>query len=203
MAMTARTRERLAAALSVLLLGVLGLFTLYLAQRAARDRERPPPQPPAAGEPDYFVDRLALLTLREDGAPAYRLEASRYIHFPSDDSARFETPMVVSLDPGRPRVTITAREGEVMQQGNRREQEIRLSGDVKVVREARAGAPVLMVVTQYAVVLPDTDVVRTDQPITVTQGGHRIEAVGMELDNRARRLRLDSAVRATLAPPAP
>jgi len=201
--MTARTRERLAAALSVLLLGALGLFTLYLAQRAARERERPPPRPPAAGEPDYFVERLALLTLRDDGAPAYRLQASRYIHFPADDSARFESPVVVSLDPGRPRVTITARQGEVKQQGNRREQEIHLSGDVKVVRDARAGTSDLVALTDYAVVVPDTDVVRTDRPITVTQGGHRIDAVGMELDNRARRLRLDSKVRATLAPPAP
>jgi lipopolysaccharide export system protein LptC len=201
--MNARMREQLAAALSVLLLAALGLFTLHLAQRAARDRDRPPPTPPAAGEPDYFVERLAMLTMRADGAPAYRLQARSYVHFPADDSANFEAPIVVSLDPERPRVTITALKGRLLNQASRTDQEIQLSGEVTVVRAARDDTPQLNALTDYAVVLPDADLVRTDRPVRVTQGGHRIDAVGMELDNRARRLRLDSKVRATLAPPAP
>lgn len=199
--MNQRLRDRLAAAVSVALLAALSLFTLYLAQRAARDRERPAAAAPAAGEPDYFVDRMALLTMNDAGAPAYRLQASSLTHFPADDMAQFEAPVMVSLDPARPRVTVTADRGRLLNQASRREHEVQLSGHVNVVREARKDSAELVAVTDFAVVLPSADIVRTDRPITITHGPHRLEAVGMELDNKARRLRLDSKVRATLEPP--
>ena len=200
--MNARLRDRLAAAVSVVLLAALGLFTLHLARQAARDRERPAPTAPAAGEPDYFVDRLALLTMNDAGAPAYRLQARSLVHFPADDSAQFEAPVMVSLDTSRPRVTVTADRGTILNQASRQDQQVHLSGHVNVVREARKDSPELVALTDFAIVLPDADIVRTDRPITITHGPHRLEGVGMELDNKSRQLRLDSKVRATLEPPA-
>lgn len=199
--MNARLRDRLAAAVSIVLLAALSLFTLYLAQRAARDRERPAAAAPAAGEPDYFVDRMALLTMNDAGAPAYRLQASSLLHFPADDSTRFEAPVMVSLDPSRPRVTVTADRGQLLNRASRRDQEVQLSGRVNVVREARKDSAELVAVTDFAIVLPNADIVRTDRPITITHGPHRLRGVGMELDNKARQLRLDSKVRATFEPP--
>lgn len=199
--MNARLRDRLAAAVSIVLLAALSLFTLYLAQRAARDRERPAAAAPAAGEPDYFVDRMALLTMNDAGAPAYRLQASSLLHFPADDSTRFEAPVMVSLDPSRPRVTVTADRGQLLNRASRRDQEVQLSGSVNVVREARKDSAELVAVTDFAIVLPNADIVRTDRPITITHGPHRLRGVGMELDNKARQLRLDSTVRATFEPP--
>ena len=199
--MNARLRDRLAAAVSIALLAALSLFTLYLAQRAARDRERPAAAAPAAGEPDYFVDRMALLTMNDAGAPAYRLQAGSLIHFPADDSTQFEAPVMVSLDPSRPRVTVTADRGQLLNWASRRDQEVQLSGRVNVVREARKDSAELVAVTDFAIVLPNADIVRTDRPITITHGPHRLQGVGMELDNKARQLRLDSKVRATFEPP--
>ena len=96
---------------------------------------------------------------------------------------------------------MTADRGRLLNQASRRDQEVQLSGHVNVVREARKDSAALVAVTDFAVVLPSADIVRTDRPITITHGPHRLEAVGMELDNKARRLRLDSKVRATLEPP--
>ena len=104
---------------------------------------------------------------------------------------------MVSLDPARPRVTITANRGKLLQGGV----EAHLSGDVVVTRGATANAAPMVASTPYAIVLPDEDIVRTDRPVTVVQGGNRLTGVGMELNNRTRQLRVDSQVRAVLEPP--
>lgn len=195
--MNGRSLDRIAAIVSLLLLTGLGLFTFYLSQVAERElRPRPADRPPSS-EPDYFVERLAMLTMNETGEPAFRLEARQLRHYPHDDTADFEEPVMVSLDPERPRVTITANRGRLLQGGG----EAHLSGDVVVTRAATARAAPLVAETQFAIVLPDEDIVRTDRPVSVLQGGSRLTGVGMELNNRTRQLRVDSTVRAVIQPP--
>jgi len=194
-----RLYDRIAAALSLVLLVALGLFTFYLAQVAEREQaSRGQPRPPST-EPDYFVDRMALLTMNDRGEPAYRLQAQRLQHFPVGDVTVFEAPVMVSLDPSRPRVTVTARQGRLTPGG----EEAHLQGDVVVTRAGTANAPPLKAETDYAVVLPEQDIVRTDRPVTIVQGGNRLAGVGMELNNRTRQLRLDSRVSAVWTPPPP
>jgi lipopolysaccharide export system protein LptC len=189
--------DRIAAAVSLALLTTLGLFTFYLAQVADRDQRPRGAAATAADEPDYFVERMALLTMNERGEPSFRMEAQQLQHFPADDRTEFREPVMVSLDPARPRVTITAARGELLSGGD----EARLQGEVVVTRAATERAAPLKVETDYAVVLPHEDIVRTDRPVTVIQGGNRLTGVGMELDNRIRQLRVDSQVRVVLQPP--
>jgi 4-hydroxybenzoate polyprenyltransferase len=68
---------------------------------------------------------------------------------------------------------------------------------------ATATAAPLRADTDYAVVLPDRDIVRTDWPVTIVQGGSRLTGVGMEIDNRTRQLQVNSQVRAVVLPPTP
>ena len=196
--MKARSLDRIAAVVSVVLLGALGLFTFYLAQVSDGGESARAPRTVAPDRPDYFVERMALLTMNDQGDPAYRLEASQLQHFPQDDVADFEDPVMVSLDPGRPRVTITANRGRLIQGG----EEARLSGNVVVTRAATEKTAPMKVETEYAVVLPDEDIVRTGWPVTVIQGGQQLNGVGMELNNRTRQLRVDSQVRVVVPPPA-
>jgi lipopolysaccharide export system protein LptC len=196
--MHSRLHDRIAATLSLVLLATLALFTFYLAQVAEREERTRQPRGAPSNEPDYFVDRLALLSMNERGEPSFRLEAQRLQHFPVDDATVFESPIVVSLDPGRPRLTVTARKGRLLDGG----EEAHLSGDVVLTRAASADAAPLRVETDFAVVLPDSEIVRTDRPVIVMQGGQRLSGVGMELDNRTRRLRVDSRVSAVWPAPA-
>lgn len=195
--MKSRSLDRIAAVVSLLLLSTLGLFTFYLSQVANRDTGARPARPVASSEPDYFVERLALLTMNERGEPSFRLEARQLQHFPADDSTEFEQPVMVSLDPSRPRVTVTADRGR-LEQGS---EAAHLTGNVVVTRAATASAAPMKAETEYAVVLPDEDIVRTDQPVTVVQGGSQLTGIGMELNNRTRQLRVDSRVRAVIQPP--
>lgn len=195
--MKARSLDRIAAAVSLALLTALALVTFYLAQVADRSQRTRPPAPAATDEPDYFVERMALLTMNERGEPSFRMEAQQLQHFPSDDRTEFREPVMVSLDPARPRVTITAARGEMLSGGD----EARLAGDVVVTRAATEKAAPLKVETDYAIVLPNEDIVRTDRPVTAVQGGNLLTGVGMELNNRTRQLRVDSKARVVMQPP--
>lgn len=195
--MQSRLYDRIAAALSLVLLVALGLFSFYLSQVAEREQAGRAAVRPASNEPDYFVERLALLTMDERGQPSYRLEAQRLQHFARDDSTLFESPVLVSLDPSRPRVTVTARRGRLLEGG----EEAHLQGEVQVTRAATGNGAPLLAETDYAVVLPSQDIVRTDRPVTVVQGPNRLSGVGMELNNRTRQLRLDSRVSTVWQPP--
>jgi lipopolysaccharide export system protein LptC len=195
--MQSRLYDRIAAALSLVLLVALGLFSFYLSQVAEREQASRSAPRPASTEPDYFVERLALLTMDERGQPAYRLEAKQLQHFSQDDTTVFESPVMVSLDPARPRVTVTARRGRMLDGG----EEAHLQGDVQVTRAGTANAAPLLAETEFAVVLPSQDIVRTDRPVTVVQGPNRLSGVGMELNNRTRQLRLDSRVSTVWQPP--
>jgi lipopolysaccharide export system protein LptC len=187
--LNSRLYDRIAAVLSLLLLAGLGLFTYYLAVIA--DRSERPTERRAYDEPDYFVEGLALTQMNDAGLPAYRLEAEGLRHQPDSDTTEFIRPRVVSLDPQRPRIVAVADRGTIARDGN----ETRLTGNVVITRAATAQAEALRAETDAAVVLPEREIVRTDRPVRITQGTNVLTGVGMELDNEARRLRLDSDVR--------
>jgi lipopolysaccharide export system protein LptC len=197
--MDTRLKDRIAAVVSMLLLTALGLFTFYLSEVADRDRSRQETRPAAATGPDYFVERLAVLGMTALGEPSFRLEAQQLQHFPADDTSEFEEPVMVSLDPDRPRITVTADRGRLTSGGT----EAHMSGNVIVTRAAAAGAAPMRADTDYAIVIPDRDIVRTDWPVTIVQGANRLTGVGMELDNRTRQLKVDSQVRAVWQAPSP
>ena len=99
----AQLQERAAAAISLVLLTTLALFTYYLSQIAERDMARAPRTKVVSNDPDYFVDKLGLLTMNARGEPALRIEARSMKHLPADDVILFESPVLVSLDPQQPR----------------------------------------------------------------------------------------------------
>jgi len=202
-----RLLDRLATGLSLAMLLALGLFSIHLAQQAERERSRPAAPAPGPQEPDYFVERLTLLTLDAQGSPLWRLQARALRHFPADDSARFETPLLVSLNPDRPTARLRADTGIWLNQQTRadgqlaREQRIELVGRVEVERAATPGRAPLKAHTEQAWVLPDTEQVRSDRAVAIREGSHQLDGTGFALDLRERSLRLDSRVRALWHPP--
>ena len=196
--------DRLATGLSMGMLGALALFSLYLAQMAERERQRPPAAGPGPQEADYFVDRLSLLTLTPSGDPHWRLQAAGLRHFPSDDSARFERLTLVSLDPQQPVARLQADSGRWLRARPPRETTVELQGNVVLVRAAHDNQPAWRMRTERAVVLPDREQVQSDSAVQLTHGAQQLSATGFAVDLRERTLRLDSEVRATWrAPQAP
>jgi lipopolysaccharide export system protein LptC len=194
--MRQRYYDRLAAGISLGLLAVLAALTYYLAELADQFRGSLE-QRPLAHERDYFVERFAVTRLNQKGEPLYGMTAERLTHFADDDSSEFEAPALVSLDPERPRVRLSARSGKA----GPRARETHLYDDVVLTREAYAGAAPLRVESDYMVLLLDEDIARTDRAVKITSGSSFLTGVGMEFNNATRVLTLHSKVSGHWLPP--
>ena len=195
--MLQRQYDRIAAGISIALLAGLAAVSYYLAELSAR-LDRPAFERAAGTEPDYFVEGLALTRLGRDGQPVFRMSAERMLHFPVNDTSEFTRPLLVSLDPGKPLVTLRAERGVATAGG----QQTHLHDRVRLTRAAQGGKPALQVDTDYVLVLPDEDIARTDRPVRITHGGSSLTGVGMEFDNAARVLKVQSQVKGVWAAPA-
>lgn len=189
-----RLQERLAAILAITLLLGLAAGTWYLAESTARQGR--PGTRTLGHAPDYFVDGLAMIRLNSEGRPVFRMLAQEMRHFPDDGTSEFDKPVIVSLDPERPTVRLTAQRALTDAQGRMTE----LIGDVVLVREATDDAPQMTVETDFAIVDSDTEIARTTRPVLIRRGDSTLTGVGMEFNNATRQLRLDSQVRGQWQP---
>jgi lipopolysaccharide export system protein LptC len=193
-----RMLDRAAAIVSLVLLGTLALFTFYLAELTQKSKRAAPSGSQRSQAPDYFVEKLTLSTMNAQGQPSLRIQAERLQHQPSDDTAAFERPILDSLDPNRPHLSIRADSGRIHPDTN----EAQLSGHVLITRAGTGRSAPLQITTDALTVLPDPGILTTDRPITLIQGAHRLSGVGMEFDHQARVVRLQKQVHAIWTPPA-
>lgn len=193
--MNPRLFDRVAAGVSMLILVVLGLVSYLLALQAQRV-ERPPSDPTARHEPDYFVEGLKVLRVNQAGEPSMRIEATRLRHYPDDDTLHFDRPRLLTLDENRPALQVVADRGIGPDTGTRTD----LAGNVVVEREQTPDTARLVARTDAATVLIDDRIIQTDRPVEIELGPNRLDGTGMTLDGQTRQLRVDSLVRGTLAP---
>lgn len=187
--MKRRLKDRLTALLATVLMSALVVGTWYMAESAA---DRSTPRMRGLGHvPDYFVEGLAMIRLNGEGQPVFRMLADEMRHFPDDGTTEFDAPVLVSLDPERPTVRLTARRARTDAEGRMTE----LIDDVLLVREASPGVPRMTVETDFAIVDSVAEVARTKRPVVVRRGQSTLTGVGMEFDNAARQLRVESEVR--------
>jgi len=184
-------RSRANTFLSLGLAAGLAALTFWL-ERAA--------QPPAGAkdgasrhEPDFIVERVVATALDKTGKPESELTARKMTHFPDDQTTELEEPRLVQLREHGPPLRIRAERGTVTKNG----EEVRLYGDVRIVREASGTRPELRVETAYLQVFPKKDIARTPEPVVITQGGSRLTGVGMEYNHKTRAIDLNGRVNGT------
>lgn len=158
-----------------------------------------PAAPRAAGntrhDPDVIVDNLHARKLGVDGRVLYTLVARKMVHYPDDDSASLEHVKVEAFEPKQPRLTAVADRGRLEEGGDR----VHVEGNVVVVREGDDKSEPARLTTDRLLVLPETGVASTKSEVVLTTPSSHAVAAGMELDNRARTIKLDR-VRATYKP---
>lgn len=172
------------------LLGMLAALTFWLEQATQ----------PGAGrtdgkqrhDPDFVVDNLKMRRFGPDGTLQHSLVAQRMKHFPDDDSTDVELPRVTYHR--NPPTLITADNAKVGENGT----QVRLEGNVQVVRAGLAGQPSTIVATPVLNVAPDDEIAHTDAPVTITRGRSIITGVGARVDNKAQTAVLSGPVRGTI-----
>jgi lipopolysaccharide export system protein LptC len=146
-------------------------------------------------DPDLIVENFRARKLGEDGQVLYTLVAKKMVHYPDDDSALLESLTLEAFEPKQPKMTITADHGRLEQGGDR----VLIEGNVVVLRDADAKDPPVRLDTDKLLVLPDEGLARTSSEVTMNSTTSHAVATGLEIDNKARTLKLERVV-ATFKP---
>jgi lipopolysaccharide export system protein LptC len=193
--------DRLVAWSPVLLLGCLAALTYWLDAQVQKPGRRDDGS--SRHDPDLYIERFSAVSFDVDGRVRQMLAATRAEHFPDDGSVDLIAPSLELTDPGTPRLTVRADTGTVT--GDR--EIITLLGRVRATRDAAPAtardknpAGEATFATDMLRVIPKEARAETDKLVTVEEARGIIQGVGMILDNKARTVRIKSAVRGTLQP---
>jgi lipopolysaccharide export system protein LptC len=194
--------DRLIAWSPVLLLGSLAALTYWL------DAQVQPAAPRRDGstrhDPDLFLVNFRAVNYDENGKPRETLAAARGNHFPDDETSELTKPHIRITQADKPAFEVVADRAKIS--GDR--EHAYFSGHVQANREADDPATVkgreasgpLTLTTDYLHVIPKTERAETDRPVTIRESRGIIEAVGLELDNKTKTLKLKSRVTGSFEP---
>ena len=181
--------ERLSTLFPLVLLVLLAALTYWL-DRAVQS-PLAPREKVLLHDPDYTADKLLATRMDVNGRIRDTLSAVKMTHFPDDDSTELELPRFASYGHDAP-LRITSKHALVSSNGGN----LYFRGDVRATRDPYAGNSALVVTTDYLHLLPDDNIAKTDHPVTIRDATMTIEAVGMEMNNETRVLKLNAAVKA-------
>jgi len=137
-------------------------------------------------EPDYIVENFSFVRMTEQGAPRYVMTGARLVHHPDNDVSEVTRPIVESMAPERPRMTMHADRGQVYHGENR----VELMGNVDIARPATPKTEALRARTEALTVLVDDEIVKTSRPVQMTLGASSVNGVGMVAENPSQKLHL-------------
>ena len=119
------------------------------------------------------------------------------MHYPDDDRTYLDAPRLMSMAAEHPAMQMTALNGEVSSKGD----ELFLRNNVVIVRPAYANKSELTLRTSYLHIVPNKDIADTDQAVTLEDARVTLNAIGMEMDNKAHTVKFLSQVKTVYEPP--
>ena len=149
--------------------------------------------------PDFFLDDFILRVMDETGRLKHRVEGTRLVHYPDDDSAEVDDPHMEIYRPEAPDWQIRALFAWIGPAG----EQVRLQREVVVERVATADVAPMTMLTEELLALPDDEYVETDLPVTFLGTGWNVQAVGMRGWLGEGRMELLSEVRGVHEPRKP
>jgi lipopolysaccharide export system protein LptC len=170
----------------------LAVLTLWLEHAAQAPMGARPD--PTLHNPDFIVERFTATSLDKSGRPERTLTAKRMIHYPDDETTELFEPRLVQLPGEGPQVRITAERGTVTKDG----EEVRLYGNVVVIRDGGEARGELRMETTYLQVFPKEELARTPEAVLITEGRSRLAGVGMEYNHKTRQFTLKARVTGTI-----
>lgn len=174
------------------LLGLLGV-TYWLNQQVRQEIAKPDSK---RHDPDAIMENFSAVKMNQQGAPRFIMNAKKMQHYPDDDSTELDAPRLTALSDGRPPIHTSAQRGLVSSKGD----EVFLYHNVTVVREAAAGREELTLLTEYLRAIPDQDLANTDRAVTIVDTHNTTHGIGLEMDNKARTIKLLAQVRSEHVP---
>ena len=188
-------KTRVTPLLPLALMALLGILTLWL-QYAVREGATTESKA-REHEPDAIVENFTVQNLDTSGALRYTFSAPRMEHFADDGSGEVLYPRLVQIVPGGGNYVATANRGTINRQG----EEAFLYGNVVLLREATPEEPELRARTEFLHVLAAQGILRTNQTVTISEGGSTLSGVGLVINKAKQQFTLQSQVRGTFDVP--
>lgn len=184
---------RLAMIVVPLIILALGSFWLLEVMRRAAGEAGPSS---VRTEPDFYVEQFSYVKLAQDGKAQYHFSGARLTHNPQDDSYDILRPVVKSVGKGTQPMMIHSETAHT----NSDTSEVHMYRNVELDRPAAGDTAHLHAKTDYLLILPDDDTMKTDKPVDIMLDNSRLTGVGMLANNATREFSLMSKVHGTYQP---
>jgi len=129
-------------------------------------------------DPDYIIKQFELRRFDPQGNLQHTVVAEQMLHYPDDDSTVVTTPRITYHR--NPLTFITAREAHISSKG----EHVTLIDDVRFTRSGIGNKPDTVLTTTRLDAWPDDEIVRSNVPVTITQGQTNIHGSGLSVDNK-------------------
>lgn len=173
----------------------LGSFWLFEVMRRATDDFIPAPE---RTEPDFYVENFSYVKLSKSGLAQYHFSGKRLTHNPQDGSYDITQPVVRNFRDGQQAPTTLRAERAHVNSDNT---EVHLHDNVRMDRPASPTAQPLKLNSEYLLLLPDEDIVKTDKPVEIDFGRSKLTGTGMYANNATGDFRLSGNVHGTYQGP--
>jgi lipopolysaccharide export system protein LptC len=183
-------RIRITVLLTLLILLALGSFWVLQLMRNESDASM---TGAPSSKPDYFVVIFEYVKMALDGTARYSITGTRMQHYPIDDSFQVTLPVVRSLDRAKPPMLLRSDRARIEDDNSK----IHMHGHAFAERDPVGPSEKLTVNSDYLLLLPDDDMVTTDQPVRIRLGDSILNGVGMIANNAEITLELQRRVRGT------
>ena len=171
-------------------LTVLLLLTLWL----DKNLQRPDSQQDSGTqqEIDYIIENLDGIQINHELKVNRFFSADKLTHYRAGYITHLEHNGHVIIEPERPQHILTTSRAELAGGDN----DIFLTRNVAIIRGEDKDKDKVTMLTDFLHLIPDTDIAKTDQPVTVTRMNSVINAIGLFMNNQTGEILLQSRVTA-------
>jgi lipopolysaccharide export system protein LptC len=136
-------------------------------------------------DPDLIIEKFSARTLNETGTVQYTVSAEKMMHYPDDDSSLLADMVFTSSQPGQPKLTARAPQGQLLKGGD----EIIMSGDVVVDSNAIEKMPAMTIKTPKLTALPKQHIISSKDGVVIERIDGTLKAATLELNNATREIK--------------
>ena len=197
----ALTADRLRTWLAVIFIAVFALASFWILELMRRNDTDGNSRSSARSEPDYYVEKFSFIRLPNNGQVNYHITGDKLSHHPLNDVFEIQQPRINSFDVNKVPLNILA-DSAVIEQKNlqvtpaRENDRIHLQGKVQAERPESASSKYMKLESEYLLLLPNENKMKTDQAVSLITNNAEIHAIGMIADNTNQQIQLLGKVRA-------
>ena len=142
--------------------------------------------------PDYIVEDLSGIRMEYAQMAQRKFTAKKLSHYLDDKVTELEHVNFTNTEPEKPLMRLSADRAIIKSKGK----DIYLTGDVAAIRGTDNEKGKITLTTNFLHLIPDENLIKTDQAVTISRFNTTVNGNGLEFNNRTGMIELLSNVRA-------